>query len=68
MVALAGGENARRWIDELRHLRLAIGGADLLAAGVPAGPEVGERLARARDAQLNGDAPDRARQLAVALG
>ena len=68
LVALGGGENARRWIDELRHLRLAITGADLLAAGVAPGPEVGARLARARDAQLNGDAPDRARQLAVALG
>lgn len=68
VIALAGGENARRWIDELRHLAPAIGGADLLAAGVPAGPEVGARLARARDAQLNGDAPDRTLQLAVALG
>lgn len=68
VIALAGGENARRWIDELRHLRPSIGGADLLAAGIPAGPQVGARLARARDAQLNGDAPDRTLQLAVALG
>ena len=28
-VALAGGENARRWIDELRHVRLEITGDDL---------------------------------------
>ena len=37
-VALAGGDNARRWLDELRHVRPAISGDDLLAAGVPAGP------------------------------
>ena len=29
---------ARRWIDELRHVRLEIDGDDLLAAGVPQGP------------------------------
>lgn len=34
-VALAGGDNARRWIQELRHVRLHITGDDLLAAGVP---------------------------------
>ena len=37
-VALAGGENARRWIEELRDVRLEIGGDDLIAAGVPEGP------------------------------
>jgi tRNA nucleotidyltransferase (CCA-adding enzyme) len=54
VVALAGGHGARRWLDELRHLHLAIDGTDLLAAGVPAGPEVGARLQRALDAHLNG--------------
>ena len=44
-VALAGGENARRWIDDLRHVRLEITGDDLLAAGVPQGP--GDRRAPA---------------------
>ncbi|MCW3010893.1 MAG: tRNA nucleotidyltransferase, partial [Solirubrobacterales bacterium] len=58
----------RRWIDELRHRRLAIDGSDLLAAGVPAGPELGARLQRALDAHMNGDAPDRTAQLRVALG
>ena len=46
-VALAGGENARRWIDDLRHVRLEITGDDLLAAGVPAGPG-GRRAPAAR--------------------
>ncbi len=68
IVALAGGEQARRWIDELRHVRLEITGADLLAAGVPQGPDLGARLARALDARLDGAAPDRESQLRVALG
>ena len=67
VVALAGGPAARRWIDELRHVRLQIDGSDLLDAGVPAGPELGARLQRALDAKLNGDAPSRAQQLRVAL-
>jgi tRNA nucleotidyltransferase (CCA-adding enzyme) len=67
LVALAGGEGARRWLDELRHVRLDITGHDLLAAGVPPGPEVGERLGRALDARLDGTAPGRDEQLAVAL-
>ncbi len=68
VVALAGGPGARRWLEELRHLRLAIDGADLLAAGVAPGPAIGAGLQRALDALLNGDAPTRAEQLGVALG
>jgi len=43
-VALAGGENARLWLSELRHVRLEITGDDLIAAGVEPGPAVGEAL------------------------
>lgn len=67
-VALAGGENARRWIEELRGVRLEIGGDDLIAAGVPEGPDVGARLQRALDAKLEGRASGRDAELAVALG
>lgn len=67
VVALAGGENARRWIDELRHVALEIDGRDLIAAGVPEGPEVGRRLAQALDAKLDGDVSGRAAELAAAL-
>ena len=67
-VALAGGEGARRWLEDLRHVRLQITGADLLAAGVPQGPELGERLRRALEAKLEGGAPDRAAELRAALG
>ena len=66
-VALAGGEGARRWLDELRHVRLAIDGHDLLAAGVPAGPEVGRALERALEAKLAGRAATRDDELRAAL-
>jgi tRNA nucleotidyltransferase (CCA-adding enzyme) len=66
-VALAGGENARRWIDELRHVRLEIDGHDLLAAGVPEGPQVGARLQRALDRKLDGEVSGRDEELAAAL-
>jgi tRNA nucleotidyltransferase (CCA-adding enzyme) len=66
-VALAGGENARRWIDELRHVRLEITGDDLLAAGVPQGAEIGERLRRALDRKLDGEISGRDAELAAAL-
>jgi tRNA nucleotidyltransferase (CCA-adding enzyme) len=67
-VALAGGDNARRWIEELRHVSLHITGDDLLAAGVPQGPEVGERLRRALARVLDGEiAPGRDAELTAAL-
>ncbi len=71
-VALAGAhgaeEPARRWLGELRHVRPAVTGADLVAAGVPPGPEVGERLRRALAAKLDGAAPTREAELAAAIG
>jgi tRNA nucleotidyltransferase (CCA-adding enzyme) len=71
-VALAGAlgaeQQARLWLDELRHVGLQIGGDDLLAAGIPAGPSVGERLARALDRRLDGTLdPGREAELAAAL-
>jgi tRNA nucleotidyltransferase (CCA-adding enzyme) len=76
-VALAGaldGEHspaarvARRWLDELRHVRLQISGEDLLAAGVPGGPELGRRLHATLMRRLDGDLePGREAELAAAL-
>jgi tRNA nucleotidyltransferase (CCA-adding enzyme) len=70
-VALASAQGARdqslTWLNELRHLRPDITGADLLAAGVPEGPAVGRGLTAAHEALLDGTAPDRASQLEVAL-
>jgi tRNA nucleotidyltransferase (CCA-adding enzyme) len=66
-VALAGGDNARRWLGELRHVRLEIDGHDLLAAGIPEGPEIGARLQRALDRKLEGEVSGREEELAAAL-
>ncbi|WP_028058225.1 tRNA nucleotidyltransferase/poly(A) polymerase family protein [Candidatus Solirubrobacter pratensis] len=60
-------EAARRWLEDVRHRRLAISGDDLVAAGLT-GAAVGEGLERATVAMLDGAAPDRESQLAAALG
>jgi tRNA nucleotidyltransferase (CCA-adding enzyme) len=57
----------QRWLNDLRHRKLQITGDDLIAAGIPEGPELGRRLAAARDAMWDGVAPDRESQLVVAL-
>jgi len=70
-VALAGAhgaeEAARRWLGELRHVRLDIDGADLVAAGVAPGPQLGAALRRALAAKLDGRATTREGELAAAL-
>ena len=71
-VAIAGGlgadGQARAWLDDLRHVRLDIGGEDLLEAGVAEGPEVGRRLARTLERRLDGEVGEgREEQLAAAL-
>ncbi len=50
--------NAREWLGRLRHTRLEITGDDLLAAGVPSGPQVGARLAAALERKLDGEIDD----------
>lgn len=54
----AGAATARRWLGELRHVRLSITGDDLLAAGVQAGPELGRRLDAALARKLDGELAD----------
>jgi tRNA nucleotidyltransferase (CCA-adding enzyme) len=58
-VALAGAlgaqEPARRWLEQTRSVKLAITGEDLLAAGIPEGPEIGRRLDAALDRKLDGE-------------
>jgi tRNA nucleotidyltransferase (CCA-adding enzyme) len=44
----------QRYLTEFRGLALAIRGADLVAAGVPAGPRVGQALMATRRARLDG--------------
>lgn len=72
-VALAGAlggslatSAAKRWLSELRHVAVEIGGEDLLAAGLN-GPAVGAGLQAALDARLDGRAMTREQQLAAAL-
>jgi tRNA nucleotidyltransferase (CCA-adding enzyme) len=71
-VALAGAlgceEAARRWLRDVRHVHLEITGDDLLAAGLPEGPEVGRRLEAVLELRLDGElAGGREVELAAAL-
>jgi len=70
-VALAGAlgpeEAARDWLERLRHVKLQIGGRDLLEAGIPEGPAVGRALHAALAAKLDGAAVGREAELAAAL-
>jgi tRNA nucleotidyltransferase (CCA-adding enzyme) len=71
-VALAGAhgnaEAARSWLEDVRHIRLQIDGADLIAAGIPEGPEIGQRLEAVLKLRLDGElAGDREAELKVAL-
>ena len=49
---------ASDWFQRLRHVRLAITGDDLLAAGIPSGPELGSRLDAALARKLDGELDD----------
>jgi tRNA nucleotidyltransferase (CCA-adding enzyme) len=61
-----------RWARELRDVRLEITGQDLLAAGVPEGPELGraldETLSRKLDGLVNGRGEELETALALAHG
>jgi tRNA nucleotidyltransferase (CCA-adding enzyme) len=52
------GSYARRviedWLHQHRYIRLHITGEDLLAAGLPEGPEIGRRLERVFAMRMNG--------------
>ncbi|MHB8659017.1 MAG: tRNA nucleotidyltransferase/poly(A) polymerase family protein [Solirubrobacteraceae bacterium] len=65
--ALGAGETAREWLSELRHLRLAIDGRDLIAAGVPEGPAIGAGLRAALAAKADGSIAGREAELAEAV-
>jgi tRNA nucleotidyltransferase (CCA-adding enzyme) len=71
LVALAGAlgpqDAARRWLQDLRYVRLEISGEDLLEAGVARGPAIGAGLAAALAAKLDGRTAGRAAELAEAL-
>jgi len=59
LLLMAGGDEAirlwvRRYLTDLRTLSLTLRGADLLAAGIPPGPRIGEALRATRRARLDG--------------
>ncbi|MBI1733791.1 MAG: CCA tRNA nucleotidyltransferase [Candidatus Rokubacteria bacterium] len=62
-IALAGGDAGRRAVTEYATRTAAIapalGGDDVIALGVPRGPEVAEVLDALRDARLDDDVRDR---------
>jgi tRNA nucleotidyltransferase (CCA-adding enzyme) len=56
-----------RWLAEYSRVRLEIDGGDLITAGVPRGPAISTGLRAALGARLDGTAPTRERQIAVAV-
>ncbi len=69
-LALAMGapsEPVLLWATELSAVRLEIGGADLLAAGIPEGPAIGAALEETLRRKLDGLVPDRDEELRTAL-
>jgi tRNA nucleotidyltransferase (CCA-adding enzyme) len=63
----AGAEPVARWWSRWRDLAPEVGGADLVAAGVPPGPAMGRALRAVRAAVLDGRVGGRDEQLALAL-
>jgi tRNA nucleotidyltransferase (CCA-adding enzyme) len=63
----APSEPVLRWVTELSHVRLDIGGADLLAADIPEGPAIGRALEETLRRKLDGLVRGRDDELATAL-
>jgi tRNA nucleotidyltransferase (CCA-adding enzyme) len=63
----APAEPVLRWVTDLRGVRLEIGGADLLAAGIPEGPAVGRALDETLKRKLDGLVDGRDEELRTAL-
>jgi tRNA nucleotidyltransferase (CCA-adding enzyme) len=51
-------EMARDWLHSLREVKLTITGNDLIAAGLPEGPEIGRRLEAVLHQKLDGELDD----------
>ncbi len=60
-------ERLGNFLDVTRHIKLAIGGEDLLALGFEASPEMGEVLRSVLHLRLNGVVRSRADELAAAM-
>jgi tRNA nucleotidyltransferase (CCA-adding enzyme) len=67
--ALGAAAAARLWLRDVRHVRLVIDGEDLLASGVPQGPEIGRRLRETLLLRMDGKLEEgREAELVAALG
>jgi tRNA nucleotidyltransferase (CCA-adding enzyme) len=62
-----GAEWLDRYAAEWRHVKLEITGEDLLAAGIPEGPELGRGLEAALSGRLDGEISGREEELRIAL-
>ena len=63
----APSEAVLRWVTDLRGVGLEISGADLLAAGVPEGPDIGRALEETLRRKLDGLVSGRDEELKTAL-
>lgn len=63
----APGEPVLRYLSDLRGARLDVTGDDLIAAGVPESPALGEALAETLRRKLDGEVSGRDDELALAL-
>ena len=63
----AGAEWLDRYAAEWRHVNLEITGEDLLAKGIPEGPEIGRGLEAALSGKLDGEIAGREEELRIAL-
>ena len=63
----APSEPILRWVSELSRVSLEIGGADLLAAGIPEGPAIGRALEETLRRKLDGLVSGREGELRTAL-
>jgi tRNA nucleotidyltransferase (CCA-adding enzyme) len=62
-----GAEWLDSYVREWQNLKLEIDGEDLIAAGIPQGPQIGRGLAEAQRRKLDGELSGRDEELAVAL-
>ncbi len=64
-IAAASPQKARldAYMEKLRHVRPEITGDDLLAAGIPQGPEIGRLLDEAKRARLDGSVTTRQEEM-----
>jgi len=65
-LAIEDRPELREYFDRLRSIRLEIGGADLIALGLPESPQIGQVLGEIRRRKLNGELDGREAELAAA--